>query len=152
VNSPDWEQAVLGAAAGFQADDALDLDLGAAPAHPDLVREGEQLVQLLVGQPEHGKQLLRGQSLAPLEHLLTGVARISAARTSACSATAVTLETPLDGAPAAGPQWSLGWRPGSMLPCASVCRSGLRAMIRTCGCAFGRDVTARRTINNVAGV
>ena len=36
------EVAVLGAAAGLDRDDALDLDLGAAPAHPHLVGEGEQ--------------------------------------------------------------------------------------------------------------
>src|SRR6202008_3953392 len=37
------EVAVLGAAAGLQADDALDLDLRPAPAHPHLVGEREQL-------------------------------------------------------------------------------------------------------------
>ena len=36
------EVAVLRAAAGLQADDALDLDLRAAPAHPHLVGEAEQ--------------------------------------------------------------------------------------------------------------
>ena len=64
--------AVLGAAAGLEADDALDLDLGAAPLHPHLVGEREQLVQALVGQRAALERLLLGQALAALEHLLTG--------------------------------------------------------------------------------
>ena len=44
------EVAVLGAAAGLERDDALDLDLRAAPAHPHLVREREQLGEAVVGQ------------------------------------------------------------------------------------------------------
>ena len=44
------EVAVLGAAAGLDRHDALDLDLGAAPAQPHLVGEGEQVGQRLVGQ------------------------------------------------------------------------------------------------------
>src|SRR3978361_1286743 len=45
------EVAVLGAAAGLQADDALDLDLRPAPAHPHLVGELKQL-----GQPHAREQ------------------------------------------------------------------------------------------------
>ena len=39
------EVAVLGAAAGLERHDALDLDLGPAPLHPHLVREREQVGQ-----------------------------------------------------------------------------------------------------------
>ena len=45
--------AVLRAAAGLDRDDALDLDLGAAPAHADLVRELQRGGQVLVGQRQH---------------------------------------------------------------------------------------------------
>ena len=44
--------AVLRAAAGLDRYDALDLDLGSAPAQAHLVGEGEQRRQVLVGQPE----------------------------------------------------------------------------------------------------
>ena len=44
------EVAVLRAAAGLERDDALDLDLVAAPLHPHLVGQVEQLVHPLVGQ------------------------------------------------------------------------------------------------------
>jgi hypothetical protein len=46
------EVAVLGAAAGLQRDDALDLDLRAAPPHPHLVSELQRFGQVLVGQPQ----------------------------------------------------------------------------------------------------
>jgi len=36
--------AILGAAAGLEADDALDLDVGAAPLHPNLVRKRQQIL------------------------------------------------------------------------------------------------------------
>ena len=45
--------AVLRAAAGLERDDALDLDLRAAPAHAHLVGQLEGGGQLLVGQAEH---------------------------------------------------------------------------------------------------
>jgi hypothetical protein len=45
--------AVLRAAAGLQRHDALDLDLGAAPSHADLVRELEECRQVVVGRPQH---------------------------------------------------------------------------------------------------
>ena len=44
--------AVLGAAAGLDRHDALDLDLRAAPAQPHLVGEREQVGQRVVGQLE----------------------------------------------------------------------------------------------------
>ena len=47
------EVAILRAAAGLQRDDALDLDLRAAPAHPHLVGELQGRRQVLVGQPQH---------------------------------------------------------------------------------------------------
>jgi hypothetical protein len=47
------EVAVLRAAAGLQRDDALDLNLGPAPAGPHLVGELERLGHILVGQAEH---------------------------------------------------------------------------------------------------
>ena len=51
------EVAVLRAAAGLERDDALDLDLRPAPAHPHLVGEREQPVEALVGQPQHLEHL-----------------------------------------------------------------------------------------------
>ena len=47
------EVAVLRAAAGLQAHDALDLDVGPAPAHAHLVGERERVVDALVGQAQH---------------------------------------------------------------------------------------------------
>ena len=66
------EVAVLGAAAGLQADDALDLDLGPAVAHPHLVGELQQLGQPFVAEPQADQRLLLAESDAPLEHLLAG--------------------------------------------------------------------------------
>ncbi|AFE16495.1 hypothetical protein MRGA327_09885 [Mycobacterium tuberculosis RGTB327] len=43
------EMAILRAATGFQADDAFDLDLGSAPAHPHLVGQRQQLLEPVVG-------------------------------------------------------------------------------------------------------
>jgi hypothetical protein len=63
------EMAVLRAAAGFQADDALDLDLGAAPAHPDLVRQRKQFLEMVVRQLQHLQHLVLAQSLTTLQHL-----------------------------------------------------------------------------------
>ena len=66
------EVAVLGAAARLQRDDALDLDLRAAPAHPDLVRQLQQGGQRLVGQPQDLDQLLLVEASTLLEHLGAG--------------------------------------------------------------------------------
>ena len=66
------EVAILRAATGFQADDALDLDLGTAPAHAHLVGQREQFLQVVVGQLQDFEHLLLGQAFAALEHLLTG--------------------------------------------------------------------------------
>src|ERR1700760_3537060 len=65
--------AVLGAAAGLQADDALDLDLRAAPPHPDVVGQREQFVEVLVVQLQDGQHLVLGQALASFQHLRTGL-------------------------------------------------------------------------------
>ncbi|HEV7581401.1 MAG TPA: radical SAM protein, partial [Mycobacterium sp.] len=51
------EMAVFGTAAGLEADDALDLDLRAAPAHPHLVGQLQQVLQPLVGQPQQLQHL-----------------------------------------------------------------------------------------------
>ena len=64
------EVAVLRAAAGLEADDALDLHLGTAPAHPHLVGEREQFLETVVAEFEHLEGLRLAQSLAPFEHLL----------------------------------------------------------------------------------
>lgn len=63
--------AVLGAAAGLEADDALDLDLGAAPLHPHVVREGEQVLEAVVGKLQDFEHLALVQRFAALENLLT---------------------------------------------------------------------------------
>ena len=63
---------ILRATAGLQADDALDLDLRAAPAHPHLVGQRQQLIEPVVGQPQHLQHLVAAQSLAALQHLLPG--------------------------------------------------------------------------------
>ena len=73
------EVAVLGTAAGLQRDDALDLDLGAAPAHPHVVRELQQRRQVLVGQAQHledrrprrGRHRLRAPGRGPGRGSLT---------------------------------------------------------------------------------
>ena len=64
--------AVLGAAAGLEADDALDLDVGPAPGHPDLVGQRKQLVEPVVGQLQHAQGLLLVEALAALQDLLAG--------------------------------------------------------------------------------
>jgi hypothetical protein len=63
--------AVLGAAAGLERDDPLDLDLLAAPLHPDVVREREQFRQLVVRSAEDLDQLLLAQPGALLQNLRT---------------------------------------------------------------------------------
>jgi hypothetical protein len=64
------EVAVLGAAARFEADDALDLDVRPHEPHPHLVRDGEQLVELVVTGLQDLHDLVIGQPLAALEDLL----------------------------------------------------------------------------------
>src|SRR5262249_23980071 len=61
--------AVLGAAPGLERDDALDLDLVAAPPHPHLVGEVEQLVDPLVGQAQRRQRLRLGKADALLQPL-----------------------------------------------------------------------------------
>src|SRR5699024_5645027 len=63
---------VLGAAAGLEGDDALDLDLLAAPLQADLVGEGEEFVDAVVVEPEHGERLGVVEAFTPSEHLLPG--------------------------------------------------------------------------------
>ena len=65
------EVAVFGAASGFEADDALDLNLRAAPRHPDLVRELQQLRQPVVTELQTSECLLLSQPHPMLQHLLT---------------------------------------------------------------------------------
>jgi hypothetical protein len=62
--------AVLGTSAGLEADDALDLDVGAAPLHPDRVREFEQRRDILIGKLEHLDELVAIEAAAFFEHLL----------------------------------------------------------------------------------
>ncbi len=64
---------VLGAATGLEADDALDLHLGAAPAHPYVMGQREQLVETVVGQLQDGQHLVLRQALTSFEHLLAGL-------------------------------------------------------------------------------
>ena len=68
VNWPDWlaEVAVLRAAAGLQRDDALDLDLLAAPLHPHVVREREQVGQLLVRRAAAPRPAAPGSGRRPV--------------------------------------------------------------------------------------
>ena len=66
------EVAVLGAAAGLDRDDPLDLHLRPAPAHPDLVGELERVVDALVRELEDLERLRLVEADAPLEDLLTG--------------------------------------------------------------------------------
>ena len=66
------EVTVLRAAAGLQADDALDLDLRPAPAHPYLVRQLQELGQPLVRQLQALQRLELVEPLAVLQHLLAG--------------------------------------------------------------------------------
>src|SRR3954447_1584060 len=66
------EVAVLGASAGLDRDDPLDLHLRSAPAHPDLVGELERVIHPLVGELEDLQRLRLVEAYAPLEDLLTG--------------------------------------------------------------------------------
>jgi hypothetical protein len=66
------EVAILRAATGLDADDALDFDLRTAPAHPNLVGQRKKLVQPVVREPQHSEHLLLGQSLSLLEYPLPG--------------------------------------------------------------------------------
>jgi hypothetical protein len=61
--------AVLGAAAGLEGHDALDLDLGAAPAHPHVVGEREQVRDPVVGEFEDLEHLGLGQADTALQDL-----------------------------------------------------------------------------------
>ena len=65
------EVAVLGAAAGLDRDDALDLDIRAAPAHTYLVGELEQLGDVVVGKREDVQHLVLVKASTVLEHLGT---------------------------------------------------------------------------------
>src|SRR6185503_16080209 len=60
------------AAAGLDRDDALDLHLRSAVAHPHLVGELQRVVDPLVGQLEDLQRLRLVEADAPLEDLLTG--------------------------------------------------------------------------------
>ena len=62
--------AILRAAPGLGADDALHLHLWPAPAHPYLVGELERVRNTLVGQLEHPQGLRLFEADAVLEHLL----------------------------------------------------------------------------------
>ena len=64
------EVAVLGAAAGLEADDALDLDVGSAPRHPDLVGKRQQFVEPVVGQLQHLQRLILVEAFAALQYLV----------------------------------------------------------------------------------
>jgi hypothetical protein len=64
--------AVLGAAAGLERHDALDLDLGTAPLHPHVVRQLEQLRQMLVGQAQNLQDAFLIEAGSAVEHLGTG--------------------------------------------------------------------------------
>src|SRR5437763_17173577 len=64
--------AVLRAPPGFYGDDALDLDLRAAPAHTHVVGEREGLGDPLVGKTQHGERLRLVKALAAPEHLIAG--------------------------------------------------------------------------------
>ena len=74
ANTPDWraEVAVLRAAAGLDRDDALDLDVGSAPAHADLVRELQGGRQVLVGQGQHLEDARLVEADAVVEDLGAG--------------------------------------------------------------------------------
>ena len=66
------EAAVLGAAAGFQADDALDVDLFAAPLDADFVGEGEEVVDAVVGKLEDLEEFILVEWGAFVQDLLVG--------------------------------------------------------------------------------
>jgi hypothetical protein len=55
------------------SDDALDLDLGSAPSHPHLVGQRQQLVQSILGQPQHPLHLVLIQARTELQDLLAGL-------------------------------------------------------------------------------
>jgi len=68
--------AVLGAAAGLQRDDALDLDLGTAPLHPDLVRGVERGRDLVVGQAQDRQHGLLVEPGPGLDHVGNGAGQV----------------------------------------------------------------------------
>jgi hypothetical protein len=65
--------AILGAATGFETDDAFDFDLGSAPAHPDLMCQCQQFLEPVVRQSQDRQHLLAGQSFAALQNLFAGL-------------------------------------------------------------------------------
>ena len=65
--------AVLRASAGLQRDDALDLDLRTAPAHPDLVRELEGGGQVFVGKVQHREDTGLVEADTVAQHPLPGL-------------------------------------------------------------------------------
>ena len=62
--------AVLGATAGLERDDALDLDLRPAVLHPHVVRELQKIGQFLVGQLQDLQCLLFVEPFTAFQHLL----------------------------------------------------------------------------------
>src|ERR1035438_4328524 len=80
------EVAVLRAAAGLHRHDPLDLHLGAAPPHPHLVGQRQQLAEALVRQLKAAQDLLLVQPAARLEDLAARLAQNVVGRTSPGSA------------------------------------------------------------------
>src|SRR5262245_66415811 len=60
---------VLRTPPGLDRDAPLDLHLGAAPAHPDLVRQLEQRRDVLLGEVQHLDELWLAETAAAVENL-----------------------------------------------------------------------------------
>ena len=67
------ERAVFGARARLGVDEALELDLGPAPRHPDLVRERDQRRQLVERQARDRERFVAGEAAALVEERAFGV-------------------------------------------------------------------------------
>jgi hypothetical protein len=72
--------AVLGAAAGLEADDTLDLHVRSAPAHANPMGESQSVIEPVLGQAENIEHRLLPESFASLEDLLAGEFQDSASR------------------------------------------------------------------------
>src|ERR1039457_915912 len=80
------EVAVLRAAAGLHRHDPLDLHLGAAPPHPHLVGQRQQLAEALVRQLKAAQDLLLVQPAARFEDLAARLVQNVVGHTSSGSA------------------------------------------------------------------
>src|SRR5262249_11669727 len=100
------EVAVLRAAARLHRDDALDLDLGAAPPLAALVREGQRVGDQVVGEPQDVEHRVAAEAGAAIEDLLAGgLEDLGHAHPSGRAACVRRKSAASNPPPSAGPSW-----------------------------------------------